>query len=82
MARVALTTERLAQVEAELADEVGFDQMTVLAPARRFDAKVAHPYSHLENSQDFRAPRSLCSPRRNSPTGAPPPWPGGPARTP
>jgi len=54
MARVGLTTERLARAGTELADEVGFDQVTVSALARRFDVKVASLYSHLKNSQDLR----------------------------
>ncbi|WP_112466518.1 TetR/AcrR family transcriptional regulator [Streptomyces triticisoli] len=54
MARVGLTTERLVRAGAELADEVGFDQVTVSALARRFDVKVASLYSHLKGSQDLR----------------------------
>src|SRR3954451_14877368 len=52
--RTGLTTERLVQAGAELADEVGFDQVTVSALARRFDVKVASLYSHLKNSQDLK----------------------------
>ncbi|MEV0122192.1 TetR/AcrR family transcriptional regulator [Streptomyces sp. NPDC050703] len=54
MARAGLTPERLTRAGAELADEVGFDQVTVSALARRFDVKVASLYSHLRNSQDLR----------------------------
>ncbi|MFJ8595234.1 TetR/AcrR family transcriptional regulator [Streptomyces sp. NPDC093598] len=54
MARVGLTPERLTRAGAELADEVGFDQVTVSALARRFDVKVASLYSHLRNSQELR----------------------------
>ena len=54
MVRVGLTTERLVRAGAELADEVGFDQVTVSAVARRFDVKVASLYSHLKNSDDLR----------------------------
>ena len=54
MARVGLTAERLARAGAELADEVGFDQVTVSAVARRFDVKVASLYSHLKSSQDLK----------------------------
>ncbi|KUL64060.1 MULTISPECIES: TetR/AcrR family transcriptional regulator [unclassified Streptomyces] len=54
MARAGLTPERLTRAGAELADEVGFDQVTVSALARRFDVKVASLYSHLKNSQDLR----------------------------
>ncbi|MFD0318764.1 TetR/AcrR family transcriptional regulator [Streptomyces flavalbus] len=53
MARVGLTPELLTRAGAELADEVGFDQVTVSALARRFDVKVASLYSHLRNSQEL-----------------------------
>lgn len=54
MARAGLTTQRLTRAGAELADEVGFEQVTVSALARRFDVKVASLYSHVRNSQDLR----------------------------
>lgn len=54
MVRVGLTVERLTRAGAELADEVGFEQVTVSALARRFDVKVASLYSHLKNSQDLK----------------------------
>ncbi|MBS2548022.1 TetR/AcrR family transcriptional regulator [Catenulispora sp. NL8] len=54
MARAGLTPERLTLAGAELADEVGLDQVTVSALARRFDVKVASLYSHLKNSQDLK----------------------------
>ncbi|MGQ4390372.1 TetR/AcrR family transcriptional regulator [Streptomyces sp. SAS_270] len=61
MARAGLTTERLVQAGAELADEVGFDQVTVSALARRFDVKVASLYSHLKNSQDLKTGIALLA---------------------
>ncbi len=54
MVRAGLSAERLTRAGAELADEVGFDQVTVSALARQFDVKVASLYSHLKNSQDLR----------------------------
>ncbi|MEU6034509.1 WHG domain-containing protein [Actinomadura sp. NPDC047616] len=54
MGRVGLTPERLTRAGAELADEVGFDQVTVSALARRFDVKVASLYSHVKSSQDLK----------------------------
>ncbi|MEU0503166.1 WHG domain-containing protein [Nocardia sp. NPDC005998] len=53
MVRVGLTSERLTRAGAELADEVGFDQVTVSALARRFDVKTASLYSHVKSSQDL-----------------------------
>ncbi|GAA0682050.1 TetR-like C-terminal domain-containing protein [Streptomyces malaysiensis subsp. malaysiensis] len=61
MARVGLTTERLTRAGAELADEVGFDQVTVSALARRFDVKVASLYSHVKNSQDLKTRIALLA---------------------
>jgi AcrR family transcriptional regulator len=54
MGRVGLTTERLVVAGAELADEAGFEQVTVSALARRFDVKVASLYSHVKSSQDLK----------------------------
>ncbi|WP_030266874.1 TetR/AcrR family transcriptional regulator [Streptomyces sp. NRRL B-24484] len=61
MVRAGLTTERLVRAGAELADEVGFDQVTVTALARRFDVKVASLYAHLKNSQDLRTRIALLA---------------------
>jgi AcrR family transcriptional regulator len=61
MAHAGLTTERLTRAGAELADEVGFDQVTVSELARRFDVKVASLYSHLKNSRDLRARIALLA---------------------
>ncbi|MBQ1095238.1 TetR/AcrR family transcriptional regulator [Streptomyces sp. NPDC097107] len=61
MVRVGLTTERLVRAGAELADEVGFDQVTVSALARHFDVKVASLYSHVRNSQDLRTRIALLA---------------------
>ena len=54
MARAGVTVERLTQAAAELADEVGFEQVTVSALARRFGVKDASLYSHIKNGQDLR----------------------------
>ncbi|CAM5484787.1 hypothetical protein SGRIM128S_03087 [Streptomyces griseomycini] len=61
MARAGLTAERLARAGAELADEVGFEQVTVSELARRFDVKVASLYSHVRNSQDLRTRIALLA---------------------
>ncbi|MFL6120772.1 TetR/AcrR family transcriptional regulator [Actinophytocola sp.] len=54
MARVGLSTERLTRAAADLADEIGFEQVTVSALARRFGVKDASLYSHIRNAQDLR----------------------------
>ncbi|MHB9755673.1 TetR/AcrR family transcriptional regulator [Streptomyces sp. BYX5S] len=61
MARAGLTAERLARAGAELADEVGFEQATVSAVARRFDVKVASLYSHVKNSHDLKTRIALIA---------------------
>ena len=61
MVRVGLTTERLVRAGAELADEVGFAEVTVSALARRFDVRVASLYSHVRNSQDLRTRIALLA---------------------
>ncbi|MFD9522906.1 TetR/AcrR family transcriptional regulator [Streptomyces sp. NPDC059979] len=61
MARAGLTTERLIRAGAELADQVGFDQVTVSALARRFDVKVASLYSHVKSSQDVKTRIALLA---------------------
>ena len=61
MARVGLTPERLTRAGADLADEVGFDQVTVSAVARHFEVKVASVYSHLKNSHDLKTRITLLA---------------------
>ncbi|WP_243795334.1 TetR/AcrR family transcriptional regulator [Saccharopolyspora gloriosae] len=61
MARVGLTAQRLTRAGAELADEVGFEQVTVAELARRFDVKVASLYSHVKNSQDLKTKIALLA---------------------
>jgi AcrR family transcriptional regulator len=63
MARAGLTADRLTQAAAELADEVGFENVTVSALARHFGVKDASLYSHIRNAHDLRvrlAVRSLA----------------------
>ncbi|OKI02673.1 TetR family transcriptional regulator [Streptomyces sp. CB02923] len=59
--RVGLTTDRLTQAGAELADETGFEEVTVSALARRFGVKVASLYSHVRNSQDLKTRIALLA---------------------
>ncbi|MEU6225768.1 WHG domain-containing protein [Streptomyces sp. NPDC047042] len=54
MARAGLTPDRLTRAGADLADEIGFDQVTASELARRFGVKVASLYSHVRNTQDLR----------------------------
>lgn len=61
MARVGLTTERLIQAGAELADEIGFEKMTGAELARRFDVKLASLYSHVNNFDDLKLKIALLA---------------------
>ncbi|GAB2610655.1 TetR-like C-terminal domain-containing protein [Streptomyces capparidis] len=61
MARAGLTAERLARAGAELADEVGFEQVTVSALARRFGVQAASLYSHVKSSQDLKTRIALLA---------------------
>ncbi|MEY9846850.1 TetR/AcrR family transcriptional regulator [Streptacidiphilus sp. MAP5-3] len=61
MARAGLTPERLTRAGAELADEDGFDQVTVSALARRFDVKAASLYAHVKSTHDLRTRIALLA---------------------
>ncbi|MEU5692171.1 TetR/AcrR family transcriptional regulator [Actinosynnema sp. NPDC020468] len=54
MVREKVTVERLTRAAAEMADEVGFDNVTVSALARAFGVKDASLYSHLGNVHELR----------------------------
>lgn len=54
MARAGLTRDRLARAGAELADEVGFDHVTLAALARGFDVSVPSLYSHVTSTEDLK----------------------------
>jgi AcrR family transcriptional regulator len=55
VARAGLTTEKVTVMGAELADELGFDQVTISEVARRCGVQVASLYSHVKGSDDLRA---------------------------
>lgn len=54
MARAGVSTEALTAAAAELADKVGFEQVTASALARRFGVTVASLYSHIKNVEELR----------------------------
>jgi AcrR family transcriptional regulator len=54
MARAGLTPQRLAEAGAELADEAGFDSVTMSELARRFGVKAASLYAHIVNSEELK----------------------------
>ncbi|MGW4562971.1 TetR/AcrR family transcriptional regulator [Streptomyces sp. NPDC004561] len=59
MARAGLTAERLVAAAAELADEAGFEHVTLSALARRFGVKDASLYSHVRGLEDLRTRLAL-----------------------
>ena len=61
MARAGLTADRLTEAAADLADEIGFANVTVSALARRFGVKDASLYSHIRNAQDLRVRVALLT---------------------
>ncbi|MFB9240042.1 TetR/AcrR family transcriptional regulator [Plantactinospora siamensis] len=54
MARAGITAERLTGAAADLADEIGFDNVTVSGLARRFGVADASLYSHVRNLRELR----------------------------
>ncbi|MHB9854384.1 TetR/AcrR family transcriptional regulator [Streptomyces sp. Tue6028] len=61
MVRAGLTTERVVEAAADLADEVGFENVTVSALARSFGVKDASMYSHVKSVQDLRSRIALLA---------------------
>ncbi|MFD6161972.1 TetR/AcrR family transcriptional regulator [Nocardia sp. NPDC060256] len=55
MARAGLSAERVTRAAADLADEIGFDNVTMSALAKKFGVKDASLYSHVKNLQELRA---------------------------
>jgi AcrR family transcriptional regulator len=51
---MGLTTDRVVREAADLADEVGFDKLTVAAVARRVGVADASLYAHVRNLAELR----------------------------
>jgi AcrR family transcriptional regulator len=54
MARAGLSAEVLTRAAAELADEIGFDNLTAAALARHFGVRDASLYSHVRSLGELR----------------------------
>lgn len=54
MARAGLTADRVTEAAADLADEVGFENVTLSALARRFGVRDASLYAHVRSLRDLR----------------------------
>lgn len=61
MVRVGLTAERVAEAGAQLADELGFENVTPSVVARHFGVQVASLYSHVRNAEDLRTRVALLA---------------------
>ncbi|MER8219295.1 TetR-like C-terminal domain-containing protein [Streptomyces sp. NPDC094143] len=61
MPRAGLTPDRLVAAAADLADEAGFEHVTLSALARRFGVKDASLYSHVRNLRDLRTRMALLA---------------------
>ncbi|AKJ09915.1 TetR family transcriptional regulator [Streptomyces incarnatus] len=59
MARAGLSVDRVVAAAAELADEAGFENVTLSALARRFGVKDASLYSHVRGLADLRTRLAL-----------------------
>jgi AcrR family transcriptional regulator len=61
MVRAGLTAERVTLAAAELADEVGLDQVTMARVASRLGVKDASLYSHVRGLEDLRGRVALLA---------------------
>jgi AcrR family transcriptional regulator len=61
MARAGVNAERLVAAGAELADEAGFEQVSLSALARRFGVSVPSLYAHVKSSGDLKTRIALLA---------------------
>ncbi|GAB2716458.1 TetR/AcrR family transcriptional regulator [Streptomyces bullii] len=61
MPRAGLTSDRIVVAAADLADAIGFENVTVSALARHFGVRDASLYSHIRNLQDLRTRVALLA---------------------
>ncbi|RSS50703.1 TetR/AcrR family transcriptional regulator [Streptomyces sp. WAC07061] len=61
MVRAGLTTERVTVAGAEVADEVGFEQVTMAHVARRLGVRDASLYTHVRGLEDLRGRIALLA---------------------
>ncbi|MFR9796829.1 TetR/AcrR family transcriptional regulator [Streptomyces sp. MS06] len=59
MPRAGLSADRIVAAAADLADEVGFENVSLSALARHFGVRDASLYSHVRNLQDLRTRLAL-----------------------
>ncbi|WP_067468502.1 TetR/AcrR family transcriptional regulator [Actinomadura macra] len=61
MARTGITADRLTRTAAELADELGFERVTVSAVARRLGVRDPSLYAHIENARELKVRVALLA---------------------
>jgi AcrR family transcriptional regulator len=61
MAKSGLSAERLAEGGADLADQIGFEQLTGAALARKFNVRLASLYSHMKNLDALKCQIALLA---------------------
>ncbi|MEU0542707.1 TetR/AcrR family transcriptional regulator [Nocardia sp. NPDC005978] len=59
--RAGLTADRITAAAAELADEIGFDNVTLAAVAKRFGVRDPSLYAHVRNLKDLRVRVALAA---------------------
>lgn len=59
--RAGLTTARVVDAAADLAEEIGFDKLTLSAVARRLGVKDPSLYVHIRNLHDLRVRVALLA---------------------
>ncbi len=59
--RAGLTADRLVAAAADLADEAGYENVTLSALARRFGVKDASLYAHVRGLSDLRTRMALLA---------------------
>ncbi|MCD0444055.1 WHG domain-containing protein [Glycomyces sp. A-F 0318] len=61
MPRIGLTREALVAAAADLADEIGFEHVTLAALAKRFGVRDASLYAHVRGLADLREQVALLA---------------------
>ncbi|MFF5156745.1 TetR/AcrR family transcriptional regulator [Streptomyces sp. NPDC000348] len=61
MPRAGLTADRLVAAAVDLADEAGYENVTLSALARRFGVKDASLYAHVRGLRDLRTRMALLA---------------------
>lgn len=61
MARAGLTRERVVRAGAALADQSGFETLSLTALASQFEVKVASLYAHIQSAHDLKTQIALLA---------------------